>query len=125
MQVTSANKDDPGNRGWNYAPATTGDNAAPATLTLNNYTYEGEGHANAAIYADENLTIESKGTNTVTQTGGTGNSFGILVNGKNSLSITGSGSLTSNAGTASGSKGQDIQNQGKSDQGKEEQEAYA
>ncbi len=88
--------------GWSYDAATN-------TLTLNNYSYSGDGYMYdnnsgadyryAAIYAKQDLTIELEGENTAecTVTEGTYDDrhigYGIHVNDEN-LTINGSGSLT-------------------------------
>ena len=91
VQVTSENASDIFNDGKaSY-------NAETKTLTLNNYTYEGAGKNNAAIYAEGNLIIHLTGTNTVTQTPEGDYSMGLYVEGGN-LTVTGSGKLTANSG---------------------------
>ena len=87
-RVTSANKDDPGNRGWSYTPA---DGTTPAKLTLKNYTYNSGASYDSAIYANENLTIELVGNNNVDSTLVEANYYAIYVTGQ--LTIQGSGRL--------------------------------
>ncbi|MDO4540588.1 MAG: S-layer homology domain-containing protein, partial [Syntrophomonadaceae bacterium] len=72
-----------------------------ATLTLNDFTYNGAGYSFAAIYANGDLTIVLEGTNSVTHTDGGSNSSGrgIYVDG-GALTISGDGSLTATGGTA-------------------------
>ena len=81
--------------GWSY-------DAEKKILTLDNYSYEGEGHkwtdgsdheCYAAIYAGQDLTIKIENTNTVknNRTDGYYN-YGIYVEGD--LSVTGTGNLT-------------------------------
>ena len=114
-QVTSANAADVFSDGTvSYTPATTGDNPTPATLTLNGYTYSGEGHREkedpdsplSAIYysGTDPLTIQLSGTNSITRTGKTSvpsseNAYGIHSTNCN-LTIDGnsSGSLTVTGG---------------------------
>ncbi len=87
--------------GWSYTPAVTeGGVTTPATLTLTDYSYEGEGHVegndSGAIYAKEDLTIIANGNNTVTNTGTAGagiyvdtNHTNLTVGGSGTLSVTG------------------------------------
>ncbi|MBO4913572.1 MAG: hypothetical protein J5449_00040, partial [Oscillospiraceae bacterium] len=93
--------------GWEYAPATN-------TLTLNDYQYEGEGHAlpvgnwvysadtsrAAIVYAGiEPLNLVIEGDNAVKQTGGDlQTSVGLFSEG--ALTISGTGTLTAEAGAA-------------------------
>ena len=103
VQVTDANKDNvDGNNKVSYDPATK-------TLTLNGYSYTGEGYEYnpswycAAIYfnpADENaeLTIELVGTNTVIIDNSECTSFAIYIANGN-LIIEGNGSLTATGDT--------------------------
>ncbi len=103
-QVTSENAEDTdGTRGWSYTPATEGDAPEPAVLALNNYSYEGEGYNNAAIYTNKPLTIEVTGTNTITHTAvADKRSFGIYNGAYGEMTITGTGTLTVNSGDTSG-----------------------
>ena len=92
-QVTSENAGNiDGENKASYNPETK-------TLTLNNYSYTGAGYTNAAIRAKQTLTIELKGNNTLTHTPTEYLSFGIFVD-EADLTITGSGTLTVNAGDA-------------------------
>ena len=92
-QVTSENAGNiDGENKASYNPETK-------TLTLNNYSYTGAGYTNAAIRAEQTLTIELKGNNTLTHTPTEYLSFGIFVD-EADLTITGSGTLTINAGDA-------------------------
>ena len=87
------------------------------TLTLNNYSYESEGHMfgpdeklYAAIYADQDLSIQLVGKNTVKCTEQEGSDgSGIYSTGK-ALTISGSGTLTA---TGYGQSGIGIQTHGK------------
>ena len=97
-QVTSVNLS---GVGWSYTPAAAGENPVPARLTLEGYSYEGEGYGNAAIYAEEELTIEIKGDNAVKSTvGSSGCGVAIATDSetesenKLNLTICGSGQLT-------------------------------
>ena len=80
-------------------------NPETKTLTLNNYSYTGAGYSNgttssfSAIRAEQPLTIELKGDNTLTHTPVENLSFGIFVE-NGDLTITGSGTLTAHAGDA-------------------------
>ncbi|MBR5091394.1 MAG: InlB B-repeat-containing protein, partial [Ruminiclostridium sp.] len=108
-RVTSANAaDTEGTRGWSYTPATEGDEPTPAILTLNNFTYSGEGYNNAAIYTNQNLTIDVTGTNTITHTATDNDSHGISVTGIHNLTITGDGTLTVNSSNTSSSLSEGI-----------------
>ncbi len=99
-RVTEANKGDITGAGGS-TPSTSYD-PATKTLTLNNYTYTGVGYNGAAIYANGNLTIVLKGTNSVTQTGtSSGHSYGVHCSG--ALSITGTAAtdtLTATGGSS-------------------------
>lgn len=77
-QITETTKS---GEGWHYDTATS-------TLYLNNYSYEGAGYKNSAIYAESALNIVLEGENTVVSSG----YYGILVK-KAELSILGNGSL--------------------------------
>jgi len=85
-QVTSANMY---GDGWSYTPAP--DDETPATLTLNNYTYNSGAFYDSAICADENLTIELVGNNDIDSTLVEANYYAIYVIGQ--LTIQGSGRL--------------------------------
>ncbi len=104
-QVTSDNCNK--NATWKYDPGTK-------TLTLNGYSYSGVGHKgkiyvaedeeysyyNAGIYANQELHIVLKGTNTITCKGIADDEYetaGIWV--KNDLTIDGSGTLTATGGS--------------------------
>ena len=83
--------------GWSYDVDTN-------VLTLNNYEYSGAGYKNAGIYANQNLTIELIGDNSITHVADENKlSAGILVSGAD-LNISGSGTLTANGGNATGSR---------------------
>ncbi len=101
-QVTSANASDVFDDGKvSYTPAS---GTTPATLTLNNYTYSGQGHASDdnksyyGIYSGNALTIKVTGTNPVTVevTDSDSTIYGLYVNGD--LTIGGSGLLSVEAG---------------------------
>ena len=92
-QVTSANMS---GTGWSYTPATTGDNATPAKLTLNNFSCSESGDKNAAIYAEEDLVIETSGANTVANTSTEIGTRAIGVTGD--LTLQGSGTLNATGG---------------------------
>ena len=103
-RVTSANMS---GDGWSYTPATTGDNAAPAKLTLNNYSYSGVGYkpdfsASAGIYSEGiDLNIELIGTNTITTNGSAQSQSGIdIVNGNLTITARDNGSLTATGGNS-------------------------
>ena len=105
VQVTSANEADVfGDGKVSYTPATTGDNATPATLTLNNYSYTGEGYTvtdesltihYAVLYdAQEPLNIVLSGENSLACVGTEDDVyFGIRSNGNLTISGTGSASV--------------------------------
>ncbi|MBR2131232.1 MAG: hypothetical protein IJ955_01625 [Oscillospiraceae bacterium] len=99
-QLTSANLNVSDDNGGTATLAVGTDDAGDPiyTLTLDNYTYEGAGYDNAAIYAQVPLTIELAGENRVTHTGGTDYSSGIFAD--STVSITGNGTLTATGGTA-------------------------
>lgn len=90
-QVTNLNRDDVfGNGKVSYTPS---------TLKLKGFTYNGPGYKDSAIYAEEDLTIDLTGENTVTHVPGTSSSsYGINVN-EHDLTIKGSGTLSSNGGS--------------------------
>ena len=96
-QVTSANAGNiDGNNKASY-------NAETKTLTLNGYSYSGNGYSfdygsYASIYAGdlENLTIVLSGTNSITNTAG---SCGYAIRTETDLTITGSGTLIAAATT--------------------------
>lgn len=67
--------------GWSYDAATN-------TLSLNNYTYSGQGYKGAAVYADGALNITLTGKNHISSDG----YYGILVK-EAELTITGDGLL--------------------------------
>ena len=92
-QVTSANMS---GEGWSYTPATTGENPTPATLKLNGYSYEGAGYEKAAIYAKEDLVIETTGTNNVANISTETGTRAIGVDGD--LTLQGSGTLNATGG---------------------------
>ena len=103
-RVTSANMS---GDGWSYTPATTGDNAAPAKLTLNNYSYSGVGYepdvsVSAGIYSEGiDLNIELIGTNTITTNGSAQAQSGIdIVNGNLTITARDNGSLTATGGNS-------------------------
>ncbi|MBR6747443.1 MAG: hypothetical protein IKM07_00780, partial [Clostridia bacterium] len=62
------------------------------TLTLDNYSYEGEGHNYAAIYANQALNIVLEGENRLKCTNTSGIAIGIFVENGN-VTISGDGSL--------------------------------
>ena len=71
------------------------------TLTLNNYSYESEGHVfgpdkklYAAIYADQDLSIQLVGKNTVKCTEQEGSAGSGIYSAGKALTISGSGTLT-------------------------------
>ena len=105
-QVTELNKDNVlGDGKVSYTPAVTGATPAPAKLTLNGATITSTGsedsHYGAAIYAEEDLTIDVTGTNTVTgPDNDSGSSAGIYVDGV--VTVTVSGTLTARGGKATG-----------------------
>ena len=88
--VTSANKDDVFNdQKVSYTPAT---DTSAAILKLNGYDNEGAvGDKDAAIYAEEDLIIETTGDNNVENTSTEDNTCAIWVTGD--LTLQGSGTL--------------------------------
>ena len=74
----------------------TYDGDGKPVLTLNNYTYSGTGHLNAAIYYDSlsPLTIVLVGNNSVTHVADSGDTTGIFIGSDVDLTIEGTGSLT-------------------------------
>lgn len=96
VQVTSDNCDKLTENHWSYNPATH-------TLTLENFTYSGEGYKYSSNYnscifyqGSDDLTISLKGKNVITQTKDPAyNSDFAFLSDKNntSVTITGSGSL--------------------------------
>ena len=96
VQVTSDNCDKLTENHWSYNPATH-------TLTLENFTYSGEGYKYSSSYnscifyqGSDDLTISLKGKNVITQTKDPAyNSDFAFLSDKNntSVTITGSGSL--------------------------------
>ena len=76
-----------------YAPETN-------TLTLNDYTYEGAGYKDAAVYysGTDTLELALKNDNSVTHTGSS-RSYGMYAD-NGSIIISGTGSLTANGGNA-------------------------
>ncbi|MBQ6353855.1 MAG: carbohydrate-binding domain-containing protein, partial [Lachnospiraceae bacterium] len=89
-EVTSANLS---GQGWSY-------DVASNTLTLNNFNYEGDGHHwesdttenRAAIYAENDLTVQIKGTNTIK--GNVSETIWIYgIYGEKTLTINGGGVL--------------------------------
>ncbi|MBQ7669177.1 MAG: hypothetical protein IJS45_00480 [Clostridia bacterium] len=80
--------------GWNYVPETN-------TLTLNGYTYQGQGHVfddngnGAAIYYSgaDALTISLSGVNHITPIGTKSGDCGIVNDGGGTLTFSGDGSL--------------------------------
>ena len=113
VQVTSANMgnvlaDDPVNNGRvSFAPATE---TTPATLTLDGATitstHYSDSYYGAAIYAqiDSDLTVNVTADSTVTGPPSAGSSYGVY-NSADSLTVTGSGTLTAEGGTATGDHG--------------------
>ena len=73
-------------------------------LTLHNYSYEGVGHNNAAIYiAGGDLEITLEGVNSVVQSGNSNSSVGIYADGSSyMLTINGDGTLNAGTGAATG-----------------------
>ncbi len=100
-QVTSANMNDvlagdPENDGKvSFTPATE---SAPAILTLNGATITSGSYRSAAIYAEGDLTVNVAADSTVTGPRA-GSSYGVF-NYDGSLTVTGSGTLTAEGGTA-------------------------
>ncbi|MBR3561634.1 MAG: carbohydrate-binding domain-containing protein [Oscillospiraceae bacterium] len=100
VQVTSANASDVfGDGKVSYTPAIV--DGWPANLTLNGYSYEGEGHAgntfSGAIYAEQDLEIilDYGSSNIVTSAGNdAATSCAIYVAGNLTIRDYGSGSLT-------------------------------
>lgn len=92
-RVTSLNRDDVfGDGKVSYTPTLS-------TLKLKGFTYNGPGYKDSAIYAEEDLTIDLTGENTVTHVPGTSSSsYGIYVN-EHDLTINGTGTLSSNGGS--------------------------
>ena len=96
VQVTSENCNKLSENHWSYNPATH-------TLTLDNYTYSGEGYKYSSSYyscifyqGSDDLTISLKGKNVITQTKDPAydNDFAFLSDKNNtSVTITGPGSL--------------------------------
>ena len=99
--------------GWSFEPDTN-------TLTLNNFTYEGEGHVfyyedasilnelhSAITYlGDKKLNLVVNGTNTVTQTGSYENIESLFFHGP--VEMSGNGALDVFAAAASGSNTQSV-----------------
>ena len=106
VQVTSANMgnvlagDLVNNGRVSFAPAT---DSTPATLTLNGATITSGSHNYAAIYADGDLTIDVTTDSTVTGPEAD-DSRGVYVR-NGHLTVTGSGELTAEGGTATGNGG--------------------
>jgi len=97
-QVTPTNLTITGSEGTaTYDPDTN-------TLTLNNYTYSGTGHNNAAIYygGTDTLNLNLIDENHVTSSGGSDKSYGVYASG--SISVTG-GSLSATGGSVTGVSG--------------------
>jgi hypothetical protein len=102
-QVTSANAANiDGNNKASY-------DAETKTLTLNNYSYSGEGYrsdisATAGIYSEGiDLNIELIGTNTITTNGSAQAQSGIdIVNGNLTITARDNGSLTATGGNSNG-----------------------
>lgn len=99
------------------AGATASYNYSTETLTLNNYSYESEGHMfgpdeklYAAIYADQDLSIQLVGKNTVKCTEQEGSAGSGIYSAGKALTISGSGTLTA---TGYGQSGIGIQTHGK------------
>lgn len=73
--------------------------AESKTLKLNGYSYRGEGYKNAAIHAEEDLVIETTGTNNVANTSTASGTRAIDVDGN--LTFQGSGTLNATGASRS------------------------
>lgn len=93
--------------GWSY-------DRESQTLTLNNYSYSGDGtqftqyddNGKAAIKSDKSITVILKGESEIRTSGGGLANYGIIVNGK--VSFCGNGSLTVRSGHAEGRSAESI-----------------
>lgn len=89
-------------KGWSYDLSTN-------TLTLNGYSYSGKGWVyesfSGGIYSSSNLTIELIGNNSVDNTYSHPNCYNCGIYVKGTLTIKGSGSLTTQGGGEKGSYG--------------------
>ena len=104
-EVTSKNLS---GTGWTYEPES-------ATLTLNDYSYLGDGYSSAGIYSKNALKIELIGINSVTcNSNSSGWACGIRVigtiNSVGTLTISGNGTLNVTGGTGYTSHGLSAEN---------------